>query len=132
MNDPKILIVDDDPIVLETLSLMLSRQNISCVKAFNAGAIRRANLGKFDCILLDIWLSDSYGEESLEILAQQSYQGSVVVLSGASKDEINAVATKGLRLGLSIIGYLRKPVNKLDLSQVLALNPRFESHLASA
>lgn len=132
MNYPKILVVDDDPIVLETISMMLSRQNIECTKAFNADAIRRANLGKFDCILLDIWLSDSYGEESLEILAQHSYRGSVVVLSGASKDEINAVATKGLRLGLSIIGYLRKPVNKLDLSQVLALNPRFEPLLASA
>jgi response regulator of citrate/malate metabolism len=132
MNDPKILIVDDDPVVLETISMMLSRDNIASAKALNADAIRHANLNKFDCILLDIWLSDSYGEESLEILASHNYRGSVIVLSGAPKDEINAVATKGLRLGLSVIGYLRKPVNKVELNRVLALNPRLQFFLESA
>lgn len=126
MNVPQILVVDDDTVVLETVCLMLYSEHIATAKALNADAIRNANLSKFECIMLDIWLPDSYGEESLEILAQHSYSGSVIVLSGATIDEINAVVTKGLGLGLSIIGYLRKPVHKSELIRALSLNPNFQ------
>lgn len=59
----------------------------------------------FRCIILDLWLSDSYGEESLEILAGKSYRNAVILISGKSRAEINQTARVGLKAGLADIRY---------------------------
>lgn len=119
VHAPDILLIDDDVIVLETISLMVRDLGLEVATAMNADSLRQADLHHFRCIILDLWLSDSYGEESLKILADKSYRGGVILISGKSRAEINQTARLGLEAGLAVIGYCQKPVNKENLTQLL-------------
>lgn len=115
-----VLLVDDDVVVLETLSFMLSSLGIDVTTAMNADPVRQANLDHFQCIILDVWLPDSYGYEVLDILDKKAYEGAVLLISGIQKNEINDIAKMGLQQGLAVIGYLKKPFDKNDIEQMLA------------
>jgi DNA-binding NtrC family response regulator len=113
-------VVDDDPVCVESLKIILETQNINVSTAMNIDSLRDVDLSKFHCIMLDIWLSDSYGEESLEIISKKNYKGIIVLISGMEKEEINLVSTKGLRAGLHMANYLRKPIRKSEVVELLS------------
>lgn len=119
-ESPSILLIDDDCILLEIVSLMLIDCGFQVVTAMNFGPLRKSTLDKFDCIILDIWLSDSYGTESLDILAEKAFKGALLLISGKPQSEIEMVSTAGLELGLAVIGHLKKPIVKKDLLAVLS------------
>jgi FixJ family two-component response regulator len=129
VESPSILLIDDDFIVLEMMSLMLRNVGFQVVTAMNFAPLNESRLDKFDCIILDIWLSDSYGAESLEVLAEKNYQGALVLISGRPQSEIEEVSGEGLDLGLAVIGHLQKPVVQSDLMGVLSRMQN--SHLRS-
>jgi len=127
LEKARVLLIDDDVVVLQTLSLMFSSMGFKVTTAMNADAIRQANLDHFQCIILDIWLPDSYGDETLQILANKGYKGAVLLISGKQKNEINSTAKLGLQHGLSVIGYCQKPVYKNDLTRILTRAPHLYS-----
>ena len=50
--------------------------------AHDAPILASAKIKEFDAILLDLWLSDSSAEESLEAIASQAFRGQIVLISG--------------------------------------------------
>jgi len=48
------------------------------VIAHNAPILASAKIKEFDAILLDLWLSDSSAEESLEAISSQAFRGQIV------------------------------------------------------
>ena len=75
---------------------------------------------EFDAILLDLWLSDSTAEESLEAIAGQAFRGQIVLISGLDNEALEDACEKGRRLGLRVNGFLRKPVDVESLKALLA------------
>ncbi|GAB5500230.1 MAG: hypothetical protein PsegKO_25410 [Pseudohongiellaceae bacterium] len=131
MYTPDVLLIDDDMMVLETVSLMVRSLGLETATAMNADALRQADLHRFRCIILDLWLSDSYGEESLEILTEKSYRGAVILISGKTRSEINHIARQGLEAGLAVIGYCQKPISKGDITQLFTRIPALSTTVQS-
>lgn len=107
----RILLVDDDPIVLNTLAKGLTEIGY-CVETAENGqkALDHYRKSRPDLVILDCRMPDMTGVEVARIMLQESYRP-ILILSANS--EVSAV--KGA-IGLGVVGYLVKPVNATQLS----------------
>jgi len=113
----KILIVDDEPTILMTLSHLLGNPDTSVI---TSGRIEEAEeaLSRyvFDLVIADIRLSGMYGIEGLELLSfikTLSPRTAVIIMTAYGSDEMREEA---FRRGA--VHYYEKPV---DLSHLLGL-----------
>jgi len=108
----KILIVEDEPELAQTMAQYLTRQDYLCEQAATyAEAMEKISLYSYDCILLDLMLPDGNGMDVLEHLRKTNRHTGVVIISakGALDDKI-----KGIRTGAD--DYLAKPFHLAELS----------------
>lgn len=108
----KILIVEDEPALLEVMQAFLERERYVVE---TAGTYRQA-VGKindydYDCILLDIMLPDGDGLSVLRELKALRKRASVIILS--AKDSLE---DKVSGLGLGADDYLPKPFHLAELA----------------
>lgn len=110
-----ILIVDDDPLICETIQKGLKRNFYSTYIA-NSGkdAIDILNNNKIDIILLDIFIPDISGINLMKQVKQKWGQIEVIIITGNSSQEI---AIQALRQGA--IDYLEKPINYEELNTTI-------------
>jgi diguanylate cyclase (GGDEF)-like protein/PAS domain S-box-containing protein len=102
---PSLLVVDDEPLILEGLSRLLAVRHCDVVTAAS-GCDALTALGKqqFDVILLDLGLPDISGTEVLRFIAERAIDTSVIVVSGDSTID---AAIRALRGGAT--DFVRKP-----------------------
>ena len=107
---PRILIVDDEPKIVELARLYLEREGFQ-VHGVGSGADALPELGKLDpdLVVLDLMLPDVDG---FELCRQIRRQGDVPILMlTARKDDVDKIV--GLELGAD--DYLTKPFNPREL-----------------
>lgn len=93
----KVLLVDDDPRVLELLSVCLVRENFTVERAQNGEeALEKARNGVFDVIILDIMLPKQTGFEVISALRAIGNNTPILAISARSMIEDRV---KGLNLG---------------------------------
>ena len=93
----KILIVEDETALTQSISEYLSGENYLCEAASTfSEAMSKIEIFDYDCILLDIMLPDGNGLKILEELKKQQKQDGVIIISAknALDDKI-----EGLKLG---------------------------------
>jgi len=113
-GQPKILIVDDEPDLLELLELTLSRMGLDTSRAESvAEAVRLLDRDPFDLCLTDMRLPDAEGLRVIEHINQKGLDVPVAVITAYGSAE-NAVAA----LKAGAFDYLAKPV---ALEQLRAL-----------
>jgi len=113
-GQPKVLVVDDEPDLLELLELTLSRMGLDTSRAENVGdAIRLLDKEPFDLCLTDMRLPDGEGLRVVEHINQKGLDVPVAVITAFGSAE-NAVAA----LKAGAFDYLAKPV---ALEQLRAL-----------
>jgi len=113
-GQPKILVVDDEPDLLELLELTLSRMGLDTVCAQSVGeAVRLLDKDAFDLCLTDMRLPDGEGLRVVEHITQKGLDVPVAVITAFGSAE-NAVAA----LKAGAFDYLAKPV---ALEQLRAL-----------
>src|SRR5260221_9027360 len=113
-GQPKILVVDDEPDLLELLELTLSRMGLDTVCAQSVGeAIRFLDSNSFDVCLTDMRLRDGEGLRVVEHITEKGLDVPVAVITAFGSAE-NAVAA----LKAGAFDYLAKPV---ALEQLRAL-----------
>lgn len=108
----KILIVEDEPELANSISIYLSGQNYLCELAADyQQAMKKIASYQYDCILLDIMLPGGSGMAILNELKVQNRQDGVIIISAknALEDRIS-----GLELGAD--DYLSKPFHLSELS----------------
>jgi DNA-binding response OmpR family regulator len=110
----KILIVDDEPAVLSTLSYSLRAPGVEVVTASRVESAEAA-LEKyfFDLVIADIRMSGILGVEGLELLSyvkKNSPKTKVIILSGSGSDDLRKHA---LERGAD--HYYDKPIDIKDL-----------------
>ncbi len=106
----KILIVDDEPTILLTLSHLLSNKDIVVITSSRIEEAEEA-LARytFDLVIADIRLSGMYGIEGLELLSyvkKISPSTEVIIMTAYGSDEIKDDA-----YGRGAIYYYEKPVD---------------------
>ena len=113
-GQPKVLVIDDEPDLLELLELTLSRMGLDTSRAENvAEAIRLLDKEPFDLCLTDMRLPDGEGLRVVEHINQKGLDVPVAVITAFGSAE-NAVAA----LKAGAFDYLAKPV---ALEQLRAL-----------
>ncbi|MBZ0115982.1 MAG: response regulator [Sandaracinaceae bacterium] len=87
----RVLLVDDDEGVLLTLAALLEDEGhgVSCAKTL-AQARVELSAAPFDAVLLDLQIGAEPGTLLIPDVAQRSPQARIVMLSGASIDELPA------------------------------------------
>ncbi len=108
---PRILAVDDEPLILAGLSRLLAAKNYDVVIA-NGGCEALIAIGKqqFDVILLDLGMPDLGGNEVLRFVAERCAETPVIVVSGDSTID---AAIRALRGGAA--DFVRKPYEPEEL-----------------
>ena len=121
----KILIVEDDPNILETLKYNLGREGYDTLTAVDGvQALETARTSKPDLIILDIMLPKMSGFEVGRILRKE--MAVPIIMLTARDDEIDKIT--GLDLGAD--DYMTKPFSMRELmARVRALLRRMEIKL---
>ncbi|MEP6679196.1 MAG: sigma-54 dependent transcriptional regulator, partial [Betaproteobacteria bacterium] len=113
-GQPKVLVVDDEPDLLELLELTLSRMGLDTSRAESVNdALRLLDKEPFDLCLTDMRLPDGEGLRVVEYITQRALDVPVAVITAFGSAE-NAVAA----LKAGAFDYLSKPV---ALEQLRAL-----------
>lgn len=108
---PRVLVVDDEPLILEGMKRLLATRDYEVVLA-NGGTEALIAIGKqqFDAILLDLGMPDLGGNEVLRFVADRSADTPVIVVSGDSTID---AAIRALRGGAA--DFVRKPYEPEEL-----------------
>ncbi|HXZ79156.1 MAG TPA: sigma-54 dependent transcriptional regulator [Terriglobales bacterium] len=104
---PDILIVDDEPAILDTLKGILEEEGYRPELASTGEACLQALTRRpFDVVLLDIWLPGIDGMEALEQIRAMEDPPEVIMISGHGTIETAVRATK-----LGAFDFLEKPLS---------------------
>jgi len=109
-DQAKVLVVEDDPTLLETLEYNLKRQgHLVCTAGDGYTALRVARQERPDVIVLDIMLPGLDGFEVCRILRQE--MTTPILMLTARSDEVDKIV--GLEVGAD--DYLTKPFSMREL-----------------
>jgi PAS domain S-box-containing protein len=111
---PRVLVVDDEPHLLEAISRLLSLSNYQVIEAPTAAeALRQARSQRPDVVLLDVVLPDMDGTEVCrQIKADPELIDTHVILFSGIMTDSDAHA-RGLAAGAD--GYLSRPISNREL-----------------
>jgi CheY-like chemotaxis protein len=99
---PHVLLVDDDALMLETLSIILETNGFICSTAADGfEALRSLLLSQFDIIITDLRMPKMSGTELLKIVKRRFPQLAAIAISSESK-------TKAQRLKLPTDAFFQK------------------------
>jgi UDP-3-O-acyl N-acetylglucosamine deacetylase len=113
---PLALIVDDEPNILSTLAAVLADQGyrtLTTRSGSEALALYRAR--RPDVVLLDIWLPDRDGLETLQALRELDPAAAVIMMSGHGT---TSTAVRAIKMGAA--DYLEKPLSYSQASEAVA------------
>ena len=109
---PRILVVDDDPMVGATIEVLLQRQGFDVTMA-DGGETGLAALEAqtFDVMLVDIFMPHMRGFESIRIFHERAPAIPLIAMSGYAFANLNSPAPDFLRMALELgaARCLRKP-----------------------
>lgn len=107
----KILIIEDEIEIATNIKNYLSSNDLICESANSLKtAIEKIDLYSYDCILLDLMLTDGDGFKILELLKKQNKTEGVIIIS--AKDNLET-KIEGLTIGAD--DYLTKPFHLSEL-----------------
>ncbi|MDP2167535.1 MAG: response regulator [Thermodesulfovibrionales bacterium] len=114
----KILVVDDEPVILMALSHLLSNENTVVITSSRIEEAEEALVRyKFDLVIADIRLSGVDGIEGLELLSyvkKISPETAVIIMTAYGSDEMKEEA--GRR---GAYHYFEKPIDMDDLIKMV-------------
>jgi diguanylate cyclase (GGDEF)-like protein/PAS domain S-box-containing protein len=115
-DQPRLLLVDDEPRLLASLYELLQGRGYQLVTA-STGSEALAHLSRlrFDLVLLDLRLPDIGGHEIMDFINQKGIESDVIVMSG----EVGIDAAIGA-LKRGAYDYLRKPYSREELLKTVA------------
>mgnify|MGYP003411844164 CR=1 FL=1 len=124
----KILLVDDEPDIVEFLKYNLEQQNFNVIVGFNGEEALQKLIEKPDLIILDIMMPKLDGFETCKIIrAKKEYDNVPIVFLTAKIGELNEI--KGLELGAN--DYIQKPVSPNKLIARIRSNLRKAEGIAT-
>jgi two-component system nitrogen regulation response regulator NtrX len=104
---PSILIVDDEPSILQSLSGLMTDEGFEVITADNGyEALKTIDAESPDLVLLDIWMPGIDGIETLKEIKKKHAALPVIIITGRGNVETAVKATK-----LGAFDLIEKPLN---------------------
>lgn len=89
MDKKKILIVDDDFSVRETLGDILRSRSYEVFDASTgAEALEKVKQEEFDCVIVDLRLPDATGHEIIEKISGKVEKNKIIIITGYASSEV--------------------------------------------
>lgn len=121
MNKPLLMIVDDEPDFREIIEFAAKSLGFDVEGFSGASDLQNAmNTCEPDGIFTDIVMPDMDGNELIWWLAEQHYAAPIVLMSGYGGNYIESAAAVASGKGLNMLGTLNKPVNYVDVEEMLS------------
>ena len=112
-DEPRVLVVDDNPVNVKMLEAMLFPLKYQVSKAFSGlEALSLIERGDIDLVLLDIMMPGIDGIEVCRRIKQQEHTRIIPVVMVTAQDEIEA-KVRSIEAGAD--DFISKPANKLEL-----------------
>ncbi len=116
MDQPRLLLVDDEPRLLTSLYELLQGRGYQLSTAATGGeALAHLSKLRFDLVLLDLRLPDIGGHQIMDFINEKGIDADVIVMSG----EVGIDAAIGA-LKRGAYDYLRKPYSREELLKTVA------------
>jgi CheY-like chemotaxis protein len=119
---PRVLVVDDDPMVCMAIEIYLERHDFQVTIADGGEAGLRALEGSsFDLMIVDIFMPHMRGFESIRIFHERAPAVPLIAMSGYAFANLNSPAPDFLRMALELGASrcLRKPFAPTALLTVI-------------
>ena len=119
---PRVLVVDDDPMVCMAIEVYLERHDFQVTIADGGEAGLRALEGStFDLMIVDIFMPHMRGFESIRIFHERAPTIPLIAMSGYAFANLNSPAPDFLRMALELGASrcLRKPFTPAALLTVI-------------
>jgi EAL domain-containing protein (putative c-di-GMP-specific phosphodiesterase class I)/CheY-like chemotaxis protein len=121
-SDTRVLVLDDEPFMLNLLSQLLGTLGFAQVEACDNGheALRRIGGAPHpDVILLDLNMPDMDGAEFVRRLAEHAYAGRLVLVSGEQERVLQMAETLFRAHDIDVLGHLAKPFTREALARIM-------------
>lgn len=113
----RILVIDDDPAILESFQLVLSKKGYEVSLALDGKeALEELKKRSFDLVFLDVILPEIRGTEAFKAIREHDPKTLVVLITGYPYHE---QATEALEYGPAML--MRKPFGVKDIEAVLEI-----------
>lgn len=128
MRQPRLLVIDDEPVLAEFVAQVASECGFQPVLTADDDAFRNEfRADRPDVVVLDLGMPGMDGVELLRFLAAEQNEAPVLIFSGFDRRVLDSAFRLGEALGLQMIGPLEKPVRFQELEKLLkALRPKVE------
>lgn len=105
MSRDRILLIDDDKLILKAVETALQRENIQVTTTLSGvEGLKLAKTNRYDVIILDLLIPDTDGFELIRVLRNTEIYTPIIIISGKEEEH-----NKILGLGLGADDYLTKP-----------------------
>ena len=129
MKQPRLLLIDDEPALAEFVANAARETGFAPIVTSNDEIFRdRFRSDQPALVALDHGMPGMDGVELLRFLADERFEGPVVIISGFDRRVLESAFRLGEALGLSMAGPLEKPVRLEELEALLnGLKPALAS-----
>jgi EAL domain-containing protein (putative c-di-GMP-specific phosphodiesterase class I)/DNA-binding response OmpR family regulator len=119
-----LLVVDDDPVVLQQVAAMLVTLGVKDVLAACNGQdalkLLREKNGALEALICDLSMPAMDGVELIRLFGQSGYQGGLILMSGADEKVLSTVGKLADLQGLRVLGQIQKPVTPEQMTGLLS------------
>ena len=125
MNDLHIMLVDDEPSILDLASRFIEKMGYRKITACQSGQSAlekyRESTNSFDVIICDLNMPEMNGVELLRHLSEEDYCGGIILLSGEDERILEIAKDLAKARNLNVLGYITKPFKRESLELLLSL-----------
>ena len=116
----RVLAIDDDSAICATVSVILERAGHQVVTAQDGRrGLAVLDAGQFDLLLIDIFMPEMDGLETIRVLRRSKPKLPVIVMSGAMAEQASAPDYLSFGTKLGAVESLRKPFKPATLVEAV-------------
>jgi PAS domain S-box-containing protein len=119
-----LLVVDDDPVVLQQMSAMLAslgvKEVLTASNGLDALKLLSERNGSLEALICDLDMPTMDGVELIRLFGRTGFHGGLILMSGADEKVLSTVGKLAGMQGLRVLGQVQKPVTPEQMAGLLA------------
>lgn len=122
-----ILIVDDDPFIIQSVTRLLKDLNINNITSSTNALLALEKLNStIDVVISDLKMPDLDGIQLIRHLSIMPHKVSLILISGESEHVLQAAESIAVERKVNILGTLHKPIQSNSLISILNVSKKIE------